>query len=160
MRVDGIHKCRDAVTGRRGRQHHRWRLALDAPAGRREHRAELARGAIGSGAVALLTTMRSAISSSPALIACTSSPISGTSTTTVGLGEARDLDLRLPGTDRLDENGVIAGSVERRRGDPGRCREPSELTARGHRSHEDIRVRGVVHHPDPVTEDRARGVRR
>ena len=160
MRVDGIGQCRDAVTGRRGRQHHRRRLALDAAAGRREHRAELARGAIGSGPVGLVDDDEVRDLEQPGLDRLHLVPHLGHLDDDRGLGEARDLDLRLPGTDRLDEDGVVAGGVERRRGDPGRCGEPAELSARGHRAHEDVGVRGVVHHPDPVTEDRAAGVRR
>ena len=48
-------------------------------------------------------TKMSAISMMPALIACMSSPMPGTSTTTVTCASRGDLDLVLADADRLDE---------------------------------------------------------
>jgi hypothetical protein len=64
------------------------------------------------GRSALLMTKTSPISMMPALMAWMSSPMPGTSTTTVRLHRAHDLDFVLPDADGLDEHDVEAGGVE------------------------------------------------
>ncbi len=64
---------------------------------------------------ALLITKMSAISMMPALMAWTSSPMPGTSTTTVTCATRGDFDFVLPDADGLDEDVVAAGGVHQAR---------------------------------------------
>ncbi len=64
---------------------------------------------------ALLMTKTSAISMMPALIACTSSPMPGTSTTTVTCARRGDLHFVLPHADGFDEDEVPARGVQQAR---------------------------------------------
>ena len=64
---------------------------------------------------ALLTTKMSAISMMPALSACTSSPVPGTSIDDRDVGGADDVDFVLADADGLDDDDVLAGGVEHER---------------------------------------------
>ena len=88
----------------------------------------------------LFTTTRSATSSRPALIAWTSSPISGASRTTVVSAAAATSTSLWPGPDGLDEDEVEADRVEDRRRGAGRRGEAAGVAARGHRADEDVPV--------------------
>ena len=87
-------------------------------------------------------------------MACTSSPRPGASQHHRGVGEAADLDLGLPGTDRFEDDVVEAGDVEgvEHRGDGEG--QPAEMAPGGDRADEDAGVGGVLAHAGPVTEDR------
>ena len=76
-----------------------------------------------------------------------------------GVGGVRHLDLGLPDPHGLDEHDVAAGRVEHPQGLRRRPRQPAEVPPRGHRADEDLRVRGVLRHPDPVAEQRPTGER-
>ena len=77
----------------------------------------------------------------PALIACTSSPMPGTSTTTVTCASARDLDFVLAHADGFDQHYVRARGVEQRHQIRGGARQSAQRAARGHRADEDARDR-------------------
>ena len=62
----------------------------------------------------------------PALSACTSSPVPGTSVDDRDVGGADDVDFVLADADRLDDDDVLAGGVEHERGVAGRAREAAE----------------------------------
>ncbi len=108
---------------------------------------------------ALFTTNTSAISRMPALTAWIASPMPGASSTSDGVGQARDLDLGLPDADGLDQHDVAAGAVEH----PYRLRrgggQPAQVPTGRHRPDVDAWVGRVVLHPDPVAEDRSAGER-
>ena len=108
----------------------------------------------------LLTTTMSATSSSPALIAWTSSPISGASrTTVVSAAAATSTSLwPVPTVSSRTTSNPAASSTRRR--DRGRRREPAGVPARRHRADEHAVVVGVGLHPDAVAEERAAGDRR
>ena len=78
---------------------------------------------------ALLTTNTSAISMMPALIACTSSPVPGTSTTTVDVSGPGHVHFVLSDADGLDQHDVEAGRVEHERRVAGRPRQPAQMAA-------------------------------
>jgi hypothetical protein len=71
------------------------------------------------------------------------------------VSEGDDLDLALPGADRLQEDQILAGRVEHERGLERRLSEPAEVPARPHRADEDVGIEEVVGEPDPVAEERA-----
>ena len=96
----------------------RRRLALNAAAGGRKHRAELARGAIRSGPVGLVDDYQVRDLEQPGLDGLDLIPHLGDLDDDGRLGEPRDLDLRLPGTHRLDQD----GRSRRRRARPRRSR--------------------------------------
>jgi hypothetical protein len=77
-----------------------------------------------------------------------------------GVRRGGHVDLGLAHADRLDHDEVVAGCVE----DPhalGRGeRHPPEVAAGRHRPDEDVRVRRVLLHPHPVTQERPARVRR
>ena len=104
---------------------------------------------------ALLTTKTSAISMMPALSACTSSPVPGTSITTETSARPHDVHFILADADRLDDDIVAAGGVQHERGVGGRARQPAEVTARGHAANEHAGIGGVALHADAVAQDRA-----
>ena len=108
----------------------------------------------------LFTTTMSATSSSPALIACTSSPISGASrTTVVSAAAATSTSLwPVPTVSSSTTSNPAASSTRRRH--RGRRREPAGVPARRHRADEHARVAGVGLHPHAVAEERAAGDRR
>ena len=93
----------------------------------------------------------------PALIACTSSPVPGTSTTSGDVRRLRDVDFVLTDTDGLDEDHVLAGGGEDDGRIAGRARQSAQLTARRHAADEHAGVSGVRAHADAVAEDGASG---
>ena len=107
------------------------------------------------GRSALFTTNTSAISSSPALAACTASPQPGfTTTTVVSAWPAISTSTWPTPTVSTMIHGVpIASST--RDGLGCRDREPTEVTTGRHRADEHTRVGRVVLHADAVAEDRA-----
>ena len=104
---------------------------------------------------ALLTTKMSAISMMPALSACTSSPVPGTSVDDRDVGGADDVDFVLADADGFDDDDVLAGGVEHERGVAGRAREAAEMAARRHAADEHAVVGGVRLHAQAIAEDRA-----
>ena len=106
---------------------------------------------------ALLMTKTSAISMMPALIACTSSPMPGTSTTTVTCARRGDLDFVLTHADGFDEHVVFAGGVHQQRQVGGGARQAAEAAARGHGADEDAGVGVVLLHADAVAQNGAAG---
>ena len=108
----------------------------------------------------LLTTTMSATSRRPALMACTSSPISGTSTTTVVSARRATSTSDWPAptvSTRIGSNPAASSAAA---ASQVVGRQAAELAARRHRAHEDVAVGRVIHHPDAVAEDRAARVRR
>ena len=93
------------------------------------------------------------------MIAWTSSPISGASSTTVVSAAAATSTSLWPGPDGLDEDEVEAGRVEHGRGGRRGRREAAGVSARRHRADEHVVVARVRLHPDPVAEQRAAGDR-
>ena len=76
------------------------------------------------------------------------------------IGCRGDLDLALPGSDRLDQHEVESGRIEHRgRGGRGRS-ESAGVPTRRHRTDEDVAVVRVRLHPHAVAEQRAAGDRR
>ena len=108
---------------------------------------------------ALLTTKMSAISMMPALSACTSSPVPGTSVTIDDVGGADDVDFVLADADGLDDDDVEAGGVEDDRGLGRRPRQAAEMAARRHAADEHAGVFGVRLHAHAIAEDGAAAVR-
>ena len=107
------------------------------------------------GRSALLIANTSAISMMPALMACTSSPIPGTSTTTVTSRDPRDIHFVLAHADCLHHHDVAARGIEQQdhvRGGPGHAAHPA---ARRHRADEDAVIRVVPLHADAIAEYRA-----
>ena len=91
----------------------------------------------------------------PAFSAWTESPEPGISaSTTVSAIESTPISL-WPGADRLEEDDVLAGRVEQQQRLQRRLGEPAGMTARPHRTDEDVRVEEVVGEPDAVAEQRA-----
>ena len=74
-----------------------------------------------------------------------------------GIRELRYLDLGLTGTHRLDDDRVEAAGVEHVHDLCGRARRAAEMAARGERTDEDVRVRGVLTHADAIAEHGAAG---
>ena len=72
----------------------------------------------------------------PALSACTSSPVPGTSVDDGDVCGADDVDLVLADADRLDDDHVLAGGVEHERRVAGGARQAAEVPARGHAADE------------------------
>ena len=101
----------------------------------------------------------SAISMMPALSACTSSPVPGTSIDDRDVGGADDVHFVLADADGLDDDQRLAGGVEHQRDIAGRAREPADVPARRHAADEHVRVLGVRLHAQPIAEDRAAGER-
>ena len=95
----------------------------------------------------------------PALIACTSSPVPGTRTTTEMSAVRTMSTSSWPDADGLDDDDVLAGGVEHQRDIAGRAREPAEMPARGHAADEDAVVADVRLHAHAIAEDRAAGER-
>ncbi len=107
----------------------------------------------------LFTTTMSATSSRPALIAWTSSPISGASRTTVVSAAAATSTSDWPVPTVSSRIRSKPGRVHDGRGG-GRCRgQPTGVAARSHRSDEDVAVARVRLHPDAIAEQRAAGDR-
>ena len=109
---------------------------------------------------ALFTTNTSATSRMPAFATCTASPQPGDDDDQGRIGRGGDVHLGLSHAHGLDDHQVATGGVEDPNGLGCRERHPAEVTARGHRADEDLRVRGVRLHPQSVAEERAAGERR
>ena len=89
-------------------------------------------------------TNTSAISMIPALIACTSSPMPGTSTTTVTSASLRDLHFVLADADGFDEHDIVAGGIQQHASCRwSRAARPPSHAARRHGADEHARV-GVM----------------
>ena len=147
----------DALAGRRGRsiedrrgrfgprpRRRRRRVARPRrrPADGDEHRPELRRGPLGARARSpLFTTTMSATSSRPALIAWTSSPISGASRTTVVSAAAATSTSLWPVPTVSMRTRSKPARVEHRRGRGRRRGEPAGVAARRHRADEHVAVR-------------------
>ena len=112
------------------------------------------------GRSALLITNTSAISSRPALLACTASPQPGFTTTTVVSAAPATSTSTWPTPTVSTSTHRQPDGVEH----PDRLgrgqRQPAEVAAGGHRADEHAGVEGVVLHADPVAEDGAAGERR
>ena len=112
------------------------------------------------GRSALLITKTSAISISPALLACTASPQPGFTTTTVVSASPAISTSTWPTPTVSTSTQRRADGVEH----PDRLgrgqREAAEVAPRRHRADEHAGVDGVVLHADPVAEDGAAGERR
>ena len=113
-----------------------------------------------SGWSALLTTITSGISITPALSAWIESPEPGISTSTTRVRVVDHVDLRLADADRLQEHVVAARGVHQQRGLQRRLGEPAERAARRHRADEHAGVQEVLGEPDPVAQQRAAAERR
>ncbi len=108
---------------------------------------------------ALFTTKMSAISMMPALSACTSSPVPGTSVT-IEMSAVRMMSTSswpTPTVSMIDD--VLAGGVEHERGVAGRARQAAEVAARRHAADEHALVGRVRLHPQPIAEHGAAGER-
>ena len=169
--VEGGQQLRDAVAGRGGREQHLRPLGARTlrPTTRRPRRpperpTSIARSwaavRCAPGRSPLFTTTMSATSSRPALIAWTSSPISGASRTTVVSAAAATSTSLWPVPTVSTRTSVEPDRVEQRGRGAGRRGETAGVAARGHRADEDVGVLGVGLHPDPVAEQRAAGDRR
>src|SRR6266542_2805972 len=64
-------------------------------------------------------------------------------------------DFALAGTDRLEEDELLAGRVEHEHRLQSRLREAALMAARAHRADEDARIEEVVGEANPVAEERA-----
>ncbi len=95
----------------------------------------------------------------PALMACTSSPMPGTSTTTVDIREFRHFHFILAHADRFDQNHVLAGGIQQQRHVGSGSGQPAEMPARGHGTDEHPGVGVMAEHADAVAQNRATGVR-
>ena len=73
------------------------------------------------------------------------------------LRRAHDLDLGLAGADRLDDDCVEAGGVQRADGVARGGGEPADTAPAGHAADEDLGVARQLLHADAVAEDRAAG---
>ena len=73
------------------------------------------------------------------------------------VGQVGDLDLRLANTHGLDQHHVHARRVHHVDQARRIAREAAQMTARGDRAHKNLRVAGMVQHPDPVAQERAVG---
>ena len=93
----------------------------------------------------------------PALIACTSSPMPGTSTTTITCATGRNLHFVLTHADRLDDHVIAARGVHQVRQVRRSAGQPAHGAPRGHRTDENAGVGVVLLHADPVAQDRAAG---
>ena len=91
----------------------------------------------------------------PAFSAWIESPEPGISTSSTVSAIADHLDLALPRADRLEEDELLARSVENEQRLQRRLGEPAEVAAGAHRANEHLRVEEVVGEPDPVAEQRA-----
>ena len=109
---------------------------------------------------ALLIANTSAISISPALLACTLSPHPGLTTTTVVSALPATSTSTWPTPTVSTQHQPVPEGVEQ----PNRLgrgeRQPAEVAARGHRADEHPVVGGVVLHAHPVAEDRPARERR
>src|SRR5262249_44262452 len=72
-----------------------------------------------------------------------------------GVRDPGHLHLALPRTDRLDEDDVLAGSIEQEHRLQGRLREAAEVPARAHRADVDAGIEEVVREADAIAEERA-----
>ena len=150
-----------------GARPRRWRRWWRAPAGasrrvavRSSMRSRSRRVSSAPGRSALLITNTSAISSRPALLACTASPQPGfTTTTVVSAAPATSTSTWPTPTVSIRTHGQPDG-VEHPHGLEGGQREAAEVAAGGHRADEHAVVGGVVGHAHPVAEDGAAGERR
>ena len=104
---------------------------------------------------ALLTTITSGISITPAFSAWMESPEPGISTSTTVSAWSMTSTSAWPDADRLEEHVVLARGVhEQRRLERG-LRHAAERAARGHGADEHAGVEEVLGQPDPVAEQRA-----
>ena len=113
-----------------------------------------------SGWSALLTTMMSGISMTPAFSAWIESPEPGIKDQDDGVGVVDDVDLGLADADGLQQDVVLAGGVHQQGGLQRGLAEPAQGAAVGHRADEDAGVEEVVGQADAVAEQRAVGERR
>ena len=110
-----------------------------------------------SGWSALLTTITSGISITPALSAWIESPEPGMQHEHDGVGVVDDVDLGLAHADGLEEHVVLARGVHQQRRLQRRLREPAQRAAVGHRADEDAGVEEVIGQADAIAEQRAPG---
>ena len=95
----------------------------------------------------------------PALSACTSSPVPGTSTT-IEMSAVRTMSTSSwPHADRLDDDDVLARGVEDERDVARGAREAAEVAARRHAADEDALVAVMRAHAHAVAENGAAGKR-
>ena len=118
-----------------------------------------------SGWSALLTTITSGISITPAFSAWIESPEPGISASTIVSAWSTMSISRLADADGLEQDVVLARGVHQQRRLQRRLGEAAERAAGRHRADEDARVEEVLGEADPVAEqgalgERARGVDR
>ena len=82
-----------------------------------------------------------------------------------GVGDPDHLDLALAGADRLQEDELLAGRIEKEQRLQRGLGQPAQVAAGSHRADEDLGVEEVVGEPDAVAEEgplreRARGIDR
>ena len=106
---------------------------------------------------ALLMAKTSAISMMPALIACTSSPMPGTSTTTVTCARPAISTSSCPTPTVSMRTKSLPAASSRRAMSAGGAGQAAERAARGHGADEDAGVGVVLLHADAVAEDGAAG---
>ena len=68
------------------------------------------------------------------------------------VGGARDLDLILPDTDRLDRDDMLAGGIEHERGIRRRPRQPAQMAPRRHAANEHAGILRVRLHANAIAE--------
>ena len=105
---------------------------------------------------ALLTARMSAISSTPALIACTSSPMPGASTTMVVWAVLAMSTSAWP-TPTVSTKALKAGRIQHEDHVGRGLGQSAQAAARGHGADEDARIAAQVTHPHPVAQQRAAG---
>jgi len=74
-----------------------------------------------------------------------------------GLRLMGDIHFALARADRLDENGVEAGGIQRADGVGGGAGQPAQTATGGHAADEDAGIASQVAHADAVAQDRAAG---
>ena len=154
VRVDLLPRARGCPRPRPRRS--RPRAAASVALAERERRgAARARSEPAAGWSALLITITSGISMTPALSAWIESPEPGMQHERDGVGQRRDLDLGLPHADRLEDHDVLAAGVQHQPGLQRGLGDAAEVAAGAHRADEDAGVEEVVGQPDAVAEQRA-----
>ncbi len=109
---------------------------------------------------ALLTTITSGISITPALSAWIESPEPGISTSTIVSAWSMMSISAWPTPDGLDEHVLASGRVEQQGGLQRRLREAAQRAAVGHRADEHARVEEVLGQADAIAQQRTMGERR
>src|SRR5690606_26972154 len=150
---DGVDQLRDALAGLRGGLENRRDPCAEVGDG--EQRLQLRDGGVRAGQVGLvhnedLRDLHEAGLHRLDLVAAT-----GVRDQDGRAGGRRNLDLVLPGTDRLDDHHVETGRVHHVDHAGRRLRQAAEVAPRCHRAEEHAAIAGEVLHADAVAEDGA-----